>query len=218
MRTVQEIYDAYRIMPGLQLHQLRVAAVAKTICDSFDQTLDSGSVVLACLFHDMGNILKADLTLFPKLLAPQGIDYWQGIQKEYAAKYGPSEHAATSEIVREIGISGKSISLIEGIGFSKMFRILEDDSHYELKIVEYGDCRVAPYGVVSIAERFDEGGKRYTHRHPSSDAAREHYLALAASGYGIERQIFAHASIRPEDITEGSVQSLIPALREYKVT
>ncbi len=92
--TVGEIYDSYRIMPGLQLHQLRVAAVGKTVCDHFDRRVDMQSVLLACLFHDMGNIIKADLGLFKGLLGEQSREYWEGVKQEYVEKYGTDEHVA----------------------------------------------------------------------------------------------------------------------------
>ena len=73
MRDVQEIYDAYRIMPSLQLHQLRVGAAGKLIAEHFSDSLDERSVVLACLFHDMGNIIKSDLVTFPDFVEPGGV-------------------------------------------------------------------------------------------------------------------------------------------------
>ena len=41
-------------MPGLQLHQLRVAAVGKLICEHLKKPVRTKDVVVACLFHDMG--------------------------------------------------------------------------------------------------------------------------------------------------------------------
>ncbi len=70
MKTVQQIYNDYNILPLLQLHQLRVAGVAKLITESITIPVDAQAVVLACLFHDMGNIIKADFTYFPEALQP----------------------------------------------------------------------------------------------------------------------------------------------------
>ena len=39
MRKILDIYDEYKIMPNLQEHMLRVAAVASLICDNFDEVL-----------------------------------------------------------------------------------------------------------------------------------------------------------------------------------
>src|SRR3954452_25294278 len=99
MKKVSEIYSEYKIMPALQQHQLRVAAVAAMICDSLPGT-DKETVVIACLFHDMGNIIKSDLSYFPEFVQPEGLEYWEKVKQEYIQKYGSDENAATKEIAK----------------------------------------------------------------------------------------------------------------------
>ncbi len=60
MKNIIQIYSQYKIMPTLQQHQLRVAGVAKQICDSISEPIDKEVVVDVCLVHDMGNIIKFD--------------------------------------------------------------------------------------------------------------------------------------------------------------
>src|SRR3989338_10487921 len=121
MKTPREIYAAYKIMPALQLHQLRVAAVGKLICDNFNPssggTVNAHDVILACLFHDMGNILKFNLTYFPEFLEPQGLEFWEAVKAEYKERYGKDQHEASKEIGREIGLSGPVVEIIDAIGF-----------------------------------------------------------------------------------------------------
>ena len=83
MRTIQQIYSDYKIMPNLQLHQLRVASVAKIIAENFKEKLDKESIVIACLFHDMGNIIKFNFSYFTEFLKPEGLEYWQAVKNEY---------------------------------------------------------------------------------------------------------------------------------------
>ncbi len=90
MKTPQEIYTAYEIMPSLQLHQLRVAAVAKLICQNFRQSVNERDVILACLFHDMGNTIKFEPKLMPSVYEPEGVEYWLQIKAEYIKKYESS--------------------------------------------------------------------------------------------------------------------------------
>jgi 5'-deoxynucleotidase YfbR-like HD superfamily hydrolase len=87
-------------MQNLQDHQLRVAAVASIICDSFDFLINKEKIIKVCLLHDMGNIIKFQLDYFPELNKPEGLEYWQNVQKEFIAKYGPNEHNATMKIMR----------------------------------------------------------------------------------------------------------------------
>ena len=216
MRTPKEIYEAYNIMPNLQLHQLRVAAVAKLVCDSFKEPVNSNDVILACLFHDMGNILKFDLSYFPDALQPKGLAYWESVKVEYKKKYGEDQHKATEAIAREIGLSERVIELVGMIRFGALDRMLTERA-WEPKIVEYGDCRVAPYGIVGVKERFLDGRKRYLHRFPTVAENDARYDALTNAGYELERQIFSHATLKPEDISDVSGAPITEELWEYPV-
>jgi len=203
-------------MPNLQLHQLRVAAVGKMVCDSFKLPVNERDIMLACLFHDMGNILKFDLTYFPDALEPRGLAYWEQVKEEYREKYGTDQHEASQLIAREIGLSEEVVRLISLVSFSGLQQTLKEPS-FEPKIVEYADCRVAPHGIVSVRDRFIDGRKRYLsrfHKQADNDA---HYDALTEAGYEMEQEIFAQCRITPEDITDEAVAPLIEELWEYPV-
>jgi hypothetical protein len=216
MRTVQQIYDAYRVMPSLQLHQLRVAGCAQLIIDSLTATVREDEVLLACLFHDMANIIKSDLSIFPDLLEPEGRAHWQMVKDTFVERYGSSEHAAALEIGKEIGLPESVLAIIGHIGFSKLDEILSIGSR-ELQIAEYCDLRVGPHGVLSMQARIDEGTERYRNRHSDVPRAEEVYEHLIASAYALEQHVFSQAAIAPADITEASVAPLFPALRERAV-
>ena len=87
MRTITDIYTEYRIPPALQLHQFRVTGVALQIIGSIDVAVDADSIIVACLLHDMGNIIKFNLDYFPEFLEPEGLEYWQYVQNEFIEKY-----------------------------------------------------------------------------------------------------------------------------------
>ncbi len=214
MKTPREVYAAYTIMPSLQLHQLRVAAVGKLICDNFENPVNAHDVILACLFHDMGNIVKFDLTLYPDLLEPEGLEYWRGKQREFVQKYGTSAHAASVAIAQEIGLSDSVVSIIDRVGFSEMERTAQGDSR-ELQVVAYADCRVATHGVVSLEDRFDEAIGRYTHRYQTVEDASAAYAGYKKIGLEIERKILSETSITSNDIHDASVAPLVEELWEY---
>lgn len=69
--TISQIYDRYQVLPALQLHMLRVAAVAQLICSSHHRALPTDHIISCCLLHDIGNILKFDLTYYPEFLEPE---------------------------------------------------------------------------------------------------------------------------------------------------
>src|SRR3989344_8037906 len=164
MKTARQLYTEYKIMPSLQLHQLRVAAVGKLVCDNFTPpaggAINTHDITLACLFHDMGNIIKSELSYFPEFLEPQGLVYWQGVKDEYVKKYGADHHAANSAIARDIRLPENVCTLIDSLGFSKLEEVLKDPS-LERKVCEYADLRVGPYGVLPLIERLLEGRRRY---------------------------------------------------------
>src|SRR3989338_7200834 len=128
MKTPREIYAAYNIMPSLQLHQLRVAAVAKLLCEHLKKSVRTKDVVVACLFHDMGNIVKFQLGDIPEFLEPEGLAYWEGVKAEFIEKYGREQHAANETIAREIGLSEDVISCILAINFSKIGEVVASGS------------------------------------------------------------------------------------------
>jgi len=213
--TIAEVYEQYKIMPFLQLHQLRVAAVGKLLADNFNGSLDARSVVLACLLHDMGNIIKFDLDIFPDSTADRGLAYWQEVKEDFIRRFGRDEHHATIAIAHELHVPLQVMRYIEGVGFSKLDRTVRDPS-YEQKIVEYADCRVAPYGVASVEERLEDGRTRYAGRKGGADAD-ERFNGFKAAAFEVEKQIFEREKIRPDDISEGAVQPAVAELRHFSL-
>jgi len=212
MRTVQQIYSDYKIMPSLQLHQLRVAAVAKIIVENFQEILDKEPIIFACLFHDMGNIIKSDLNYFPEFLKPEGLEYWQDIKKDYIKKYGSDEHLATKKIAKEINLPNSTLACLNRIGFSNAITNEISDS-FENKICNYSDMRVGPYGILSMEERISEGHKRYENKKHS--IASDNFDSLVYSLRKIEKQIFSKTNIKPDEITDKKIESVIKELREF---
>lgn len=215
MKKIQEIYKEYKIMPTLQVHQLRVAAVAKVITDSFVGNLDREGVVKACLVHDMGNIIKFDLAYFPDFFQPEGLKYWQEVKDEYISKYGSDEHGATIAIAKEVKLSENIMDCLNNIGFSKSTSNAEGDS-FENKIAAYSDMRVGPHGVISMEDRIEEGHKRYQGKKHSIGS--NNFESLSNSLRVMETQIFEKVSIKPEDITDEKVKGLIEELKSLIIT
>ena len=151
-------------MPQLAMHQLRVAAVAQQICAHIKESVNADLVIAACLLHDMGNILKFDLSQFPEFLQPEGAEYWQKVKDDYAQKYQTTDdHAATLAIVQEIGAPKRVGELVGIVGFVYGSANAET-SDYDRKICAYADMRVGPHGILSLEERLMESAKRYSNQ------------------------------------------------------
>ena len=202
-------------MPNLQLHQLRVAAVAKLICENFEQPIDERSVILACLFHDMGNIIKSDLGQFPEFRAGKGRDHWESVKARFVETYGDNAHQVNVAIAKEIGLPERAVSYIDGISFSNLKKIARADS-YEQKICEYADTRVGPYGTLSLQARLAEARTRYVES-GKSYYTLEGFADLSRDAEEIERQLFRKTRIKPEDITDESIARFVDELQNYSV-
>ena len=218
MKTARQLYTEYKIMPSLQLHQLRVAAVGKLISEAFKGPIRSHDVILACLFHDMGNIIKSDLTYFPEFIEPEGLTHWQGIKDGYVKRYGVDHHAANATIAREIGLSENACILIDGVGFSKLEDVLNDASN-ERKVCEYADLRVGPHGVLLLIERLLEGRRRYleTNKKRPHYESEESFRKLSESAKKLEEQVLSHTSLAANDISDAAIQNSIEELQNYPV-
>lgn len=216
MRKITEIYEQYKIMPHLQKHQLTVTAVAKQICDSLDIEVDRQPIFISGLLHDMGNVIKFDLSQTKSVfgLSDLEVDNIKEVKKEFIEKYGENEHEATTEIVQELGLSEKIVQLVSKNRFRNMC-IDSNGNDWLQKILHYADLRVGPHGIVSYDERMDDFMKRYkNHKNLVEDEER---LKLIDCGKEIEKEIFSHSNIKPEDITDESVAEIIEELKNFEI-
>ena len=182
MRTAPDIYTEYRIPPWLQEHQLRVAAVGVLFARAAGA--DERPVALTGLFHDMGNILKMDLSGERDVAGAEAgtdVEEWRAVREDFRAKYGDDEHAAALAIGRGIGLPEAVIGMIDNMRFARTEWILKG-APLEMRIAKYADLRVAPYGIVPLDERLAEARERYRGR--KFDASSEGYSPekLAAIG------------------------------------
>jgi len=218
--TISEIYQKYRILPGLQDHQLQVTAVAQYLCDqtNISVKVETDNIVKACAIHDMGNILKFNFSLMPERYEPEGVAYWLSIRDEYQKRYGQDEHTATVTIARELGMSDRVIELIDGISFSNAVTVCNSED-FTQKICTYADKRVAPTGVVSLAERLEEGRKRYAVNKPNVAAKyyANDYENLVKHIEKIEEDIFLQMGIVPESINNEAIASYINVLKSTEL-
>lgn len=222
MTKILEVYEKYKIMPNLVEHQLRVAGVANMIFDHInDVEIDQDTIIKVCLLHDMGNIIKFKLDYFPEFLKSEGVEYWQNVQKEFIEKYGNDEHIATCEISKELGLNGNFTRILEGVGFTKAL-VNKESLDFNLKITEYADMRVGPYGVVSLEDRLLNLRERYNENGSTildskiffSDNQREIFENAVRE---IEKQIFSKCDIKPEDINDISISSYIEKLKKLEI-
>lgn len=205
---ITKIYEAYKIIPNLREHQLRVAGAAKLIAENTnDATVNVADIVLASLLHDMGKIVAF------KLKGDELIEYGE-VQATFKSRYGDKEDEATYHIAKELGVSDSVMSLIKSIGFAKAEEVKQEGNIGNM-ICLYADQRVAPKGVVSLDERFAEGSGRFRERMGSDPARETLHGARVEAIRGIERSIFDRCSLKPESLTDGSIQGNVQELAMF---
>lgn len=214
--TIWEAYEHYHIMPNLRLHQLRVAAVARTLAEALGA--DRELVTHAGLLHDMGNIMKTDFTQFPaEFYGDNGLAYWEQVKADCGDRFGHDEHTATAAIARDIGVSKDIVEIMDAMGFSKAAQISEHGS-LELQILEYADQRVAPHGIVSMEERLREGHARYKDRTRTEYGENDvEFHENAAHLKQMEQKLFASLLITPDMLNEESLTGMMESLRSYVI-
>lgn len=169
-------------------------------------------MVLACLLHDIGNIVKFDFAVFPETTAEKGLEYWQKIKAETIKKYGKDSHTATHNMLKELGVLERVLELVNSIGFSQAKENMESQD-FAKKICAYADMRVLPRGVGSLEERMADLRVRYKN-HPEGAKNRE---VFEESLREIEKQIFLYCKLKTEEITEEKVKQELGRLKNWEI-
>jgi hypothetical protein len=211
---IQEVYEKYSAPPSLQLHMLRVTAVAKIVSDSFTEPVNQHNLLAVCLLHDIANIIKFNFSILPELFEPEGVEHWRNIQQQFITKYGTDERQATKEIMQELNVSQEIISIFENLGY-KRSTFIHRPGNLEIKIGEYADMRVDPHGIVSIHQRLADGRKRYGG--PNSKYTQEEFDKFEYFVTELEVELFTHCTLTPESITNEVVEPLIEKLRSFEI-
>ncbi len=209
IRNINQIYDRFRIPPNLKMHMFRVASVARVICDNWKgPKLNQDDIIAVCLIHDLGNIVKYDFDQSIHLMGEESkrVEYWKKVKKEVIAKYGKGECEATFNMAQEIGISERVKFILENYEFIKNSEVVSSDD-FELKISNYGDYRVGPFGILSIQQRFVEFKERYSKKGLNCDRPDMH-IAIQ-NVFNLEQQIFSRAKIKPDYINDKSVKKYL---------
>jgi len=192
---------------------LRVAGVASIVSDHLtDIKLNKNLLVTIMLLHDMGNILKFDLSK-PDLLDStdqQRIDQIKSIQNKFKNNYSSDCDLATLSILKELGVGESGISLCRDSHGSDLPKFLHTND-WDKKISFYSDMRVGPFGIVSLDNRFQDLINRYP------DSANQNRITWKLA-QKLEHQIQLHCSLDLSTITDATVAPTIFKLQVHSLT
>jgi hypothetical protein len=219
MPTVRQIYQNLKILPNLQEHQLKVAAVGQYLAKNLKTKggADLNLILSALLFHDIGNIIKFRLEKFKHFLGAEQerVKYWQKIKSRYILKYGSDEHQASVIIAKNLKLSPGAVELIKKMGTSHLKKIYRSKD-VNLKICSYSDLRVGPERILPVNERFDDLIKRYGQTSHSignldqTELNRQYCLK-------IEKQLQADIAKDLKNINDKLIQPQLKALASIRL-
>lgn len=209
MMIITDIYKSYGIPEKLQMHMLRVAGIADQVLSTWHgPSIDRESLMRVLLLHDMGNIIKIDCE-------PDENQLTSTTREEYISKFGKNDHRISLEIAKELGLSDKELTLMDGKVFIRNDETVASQD-YARKIGAYADQRAAPGGVNPLLMRLREAQRRYLDR-PGSSMNNPRTEMLIECALEIEKQIMEHCDIEPEEITDASVAPFIEHLHTFEI-
>jgi len=207
--NVKQAYDKYAIPPNLQKHMLRVAALSLQLVENWKKDkLDKESITLACVFHDMANIIKFNFNK-PSLFKEEEYqaEYWKRIQVNTIQKYGKNVHLATLIICREIGLSKKVLKIIEDLEWDNTLQFLKQ-KNYESAIPVYCDMRIGPHGILLFKDRIrDLENRNKTH---------DMNFIKKAAGL-LEKTLQQHISININNVNDTQINNRFSELLKLEV-
>lgn len=218
MRTIQDIYTEYKIPPPLVHHLFRVAAFSLYVADHMqtDISFDRKFITSACLFHDIGNIIKFDFRPGRLLeISDAEAHKWLTVQQDFIKKYGNNENKAVNTIVAEVGLDQKVQTLLRQTGIEKIrYALLSDD--WNAKLTRIGDERISPQGVVTVKQRYADILSRYAGRkhHLANKEENAERISLALK---LEEQIQQKCTIDLQKITDTDIEPYIETLHDYEI-
>jgi hypothetical protein len=190
---------------------LKVAAVAKIICDNLEISADKETIIKTMLLHDMGNILRFNLentSLFDKKDLPN-INKFKTAQQNFKEKYHHDADEATLEIIKELTSNKKILNLCAN-SHGEHIKAILNKKEWEKKISYYSDMRIGPFGVLSVNERFDD----LIARNPNDKKVLEQYKQECLE---IEKQLIKICKIDIKKISNKLLEPEIKSLKTYAI-
>ncbi|MBN1915532.1 hypothetical protein JW796_00870 [Candidatus Dojkabacteria bacterium] len=178
--------------------------------------IDKDVVIQTALVHDMGNIVKFNMSFMSEAFEPEGVAYWTGVKEEFIEKYGSDEHEVTQKIIEEMKVPERIVEVVTALGFAKAKESFETKD-FRVKICLYSDQRVTPSGVASLERRMEEGYKRFLGRKDLPEGEIGRFPVLADYLRKIELQIIDHCRIKPEGINDEAIKSTCLHIKDFEI-
>lgn len=214
---IKKIYETYIVPPHLQNHMYRVASIVQYIWERiWLQKKELHDVITVGLLHDIWNILKFDMSLYPDVREPEWVTYWTNI-KEWYKKYGSDEKEATFWICKELNISQEAYDLVVLYDSTLPKNIAKTDNIL-LKLVDYADSRVMVYWISTIQERIEKLIRRnMKNKWRTREKAESMWQDRINNTSLFEQHLINQYWIDPQGITDTTMKPIIDKLSIYDI-
>ncbi len=194
---------------------LTVAAVGKYLTDHWQgPEIDSQAIIITLLVHDLGNLVKFDLTEGAAVIEPELFtEEWRQRQQVMREKYGNKSHQATLGMIKEIGLSKKIQKLAVGVDANNICQIAKDS--LDQQICEYADLRVTPEGVTDMETRIADLHRRYAKTLKWSDD--HNYQENLTCSKEIQDRLQQHTSVDITEIPPQTIESYLVELARFEL-
>ncbi len=212
---IQDIYTKYKVPPHLQQHMYRVAWIAKNISQNRNwKKINHKAIFETALLHDLGNILKFNMSLYPDFWEPEWVTYRTQV-KESFKKYWTTEHEATLNIAQEIWTNKESFSLLKWL-ITYPSKIIDPQEKREIRVADYCDARVWPHWVMTLEKRVEDLIERNMknkglQRNEAERISKERYQSCKDT----EKIIMENSLISPKKIFQKEVDNVLQEMKEY---
>lgn len=204
---LQEIYIKYKTLPNLQLHMLRVSAVARIILDNWiGENVDKQAIIKACLLHDIAKPITFDMSkqrYYAK--NDQELEEIEYCHNFLLSNYGKEEYPALQKIGKEINLNSKTLELLSDLDWQYIKNFLDKDKTESL-IPIYCDMRISPEGIVTINHRLQDLKNR-------TEKENKHQYV---DGGNLEAVIKKNTNMDLSSITDQQIEEIISKLRIYE--
>lgn len=201
---LQKLIVQYRVPVHVQKHMKKVAAVALYLGQKIRQAgevVDLITLRQAALLHDILKICdfkSMNFDRFEQNVTAEDIHFWTALNKS-CSHIGHTE--AGYNILKELGEDTIAV-IVRRHRFDSLTDERDKPDTWEEKLLYYADKRVRHDQITSIAERLADGRRRYF---PDGVLPENDHLVEKAL-YVLQDKICGKAGIKPEDITEQSVE------------
>ncbi len=209
--TVESIYSRYHLPTLLQTHLWRTASLMELLLRHWQgPPVDHALLIETMLVHDLANLVKFDLseTSRTMMFSAEELVAYRQLQAEWHQTYGRVVDEVTVTFLKELRLANTDkISQLILTHTSGTERKTVEEHNWAQKLCDYTDFRIAPHGLVTLRERFDDLGKRYGYRSNGWDTPAKVTQKLQFFEI-IEHQLQQHLDVNLQQLQTADLEPL----------